>query len=137
MSVGFCPDQETRWQSLRTVNLHTHPLMLAASLLLLAGCGSGSKPSSSGGFAGIASSHGNVVVGGALQNNSVASVRLNPASVVGGAPAEITVRIAQPAPTGGVKVSLSSSEPDLVRIPSSVEIAEGETRGRFKFQAQR
>jgi hypothetical protein len=106
--------------------------MLAASLLFSAGCGSGSKPSSSGGFAGIASSQPNVVVGGALPKNSVASVSLNPASVVGGASAAITVRIAQPAPAGGVKVSLSSSEPELVKIPSSVEIAEGETSGTLQ-----
>src|ERR1700730_13871495 len=106
--------------------------MLAASLLLLAGCGSGSKPSSPGGFAAGASNQGNVVVGGTRQKNSVASVRLNPASVVGGTSAKITVRIAQPAPVGGVKVSLSSSEPDLVRIPSSVDIAEGQTSGTLQ-----
>jgi hypothetical protein len=129
--VGSCPDQEAGSQSLRTVNLNTLPFMVAASLLVLAGCGSGSRPSSPGSFAGIASSQGNVVVG-AVQKNSVTGVRLNPAIVVGGGSAEITVRIAQPAPAGGIKVSLASSEPDLVRIPSSVEIAEGETSGTIQ-----
>ena len=116
---------------MRTLKLHTLPLMLVATLLVFAGCGSGSKPSSPGGFAGIVSSHGNVVAG-AVQKNSVTSVRLNPAIVVGGASAEITVSIAQPAPAGGAKVSLSSSKSDLVSLPSTVEIAEGQTSGTLQ-----
>jgi hypothetical protein len=116
---------------LRTVHLYTLPLMLVATLLVLAGCGSGSKPASPGGFAGIASSQSNVVAG-AVQKNSVTSVRLNPAIVVGGASAEITVSIAQPAPAGGAKVSLSSSKSDLVSLPSSVDIAEGQTSGTLQ-----
>ena len=116
---------------MRTVHLYTLPLMLAASLLFLAGCGSGSKPSSPGGFAGIASSQSNVVVG-TVQKNNVTSVRLNPAIVVAGGSTEVTVNIAQPAPAGGVKVELSSSKSDLMSLPSSVEISEGQTSGTLQ-----
>lgn len=90
-------------------------LTLAAALIPLMSCGSGS--SNAGGFA--------MKVAG--QSAEFAGISLNQSGVSGGSSAEMTVTLAHPAPAGGVTVALSSSNPSVVPIPQSMAIAAGET----------
>lgn len=55
----------------------------------------------------------------------------NPGTVQGGKPSTGTVTIDQPAPAGGIKVTLTSRNPALVQVPSSVTIPAGKKTATF------
>jgi len=59
------------------------------------------------------------------------SLNLNYASVVGGTSVQGVVRIAIPAPSGGIVVNLSSSYPSVAKPPTSVTIGQGATTATF------
>ncbi|MGZ5528353.1 MAG: beta strand repeat-containing protein, partial [Limisphaerales bacterium] len=61
---------------------------------------------------------------------ALASVTLNPATVVGGSPSTGTVTLNAPAPSGGAIVTLSSSNPSAT-VPSSVTVAANATTATF------
>jgi hypothetical protein len=62
---------------------------------------------------------------------TLSSLTLNPTSVTGGNSSTGTVMLSGPAPTGGVVVTLSSSNTAVARVPSSVTIAAGTTSATF------
>jgi hypothetical protein len=62
---------------------------------------------------------------------SLVSLTLVPTTVRGGTPSTGTVVLNGPAPAGGVLVRLSSSNPILVNVPSSVTVAAGSTSASF------
>lgn len=62
---------------------------------------------------------------------SLAAVSLNPATTTGGATSTGTVTLGGAAPTGGVLVTLSSSNPSLAAVPANVSILAGATTGSF------
>ena len=96
---------------------HAWSTIASVLLILLAGCGTSSPPSTSGGFGGTTSG----------QADSIVSVTLNPSSVVGGSPASVTVTIAQPAPAAGLTLALSNSDPTVVTTPANLVIGMGQT----------
>ncbi|MCS6919600.1 MAG: S8 family serine peptidase [Fimbriimonadales bacterium] len=57
----------------------------------------------------------------------VQSVSLSPSTVTGGQASTLTVRLTTPAPNGGVQVQLSSSDPALASVPTTVSIPAGQT----------
>ena len=61
----------------------------------------------------------------------LASVTVNPSSVVGGSPSTGTVTMSGPAPAGGALVSLSSSNSPVASVPSSVTVAAGASSATF------
>jgi hypothetical protein len=68
---------------------------------------------------------------GSTASVSLASLSLNPASVVGGNSSTGTVTLSGAAPTGGAQVTLSSSNTTVARTPASVTIAAGATSAMF------
>lgn len=105
------------------------PTVLAA-LLMLSGCGSQtSRPTNANSFAMAPA----VQSQNSSSNNSpsLSALHISEASVTGGASPTITVTLAHPAPAGGVKVAISSSEPEAVQAPASVEFAEGQSSVSF------
>jgi hypothetical protein len=75
--------------------------------------------------------------GGGWQQNSLGmfpllfSLALNTDSVVGGNSVTGIVTLQQPAPAGGIEVTLVSSDTSLVRPPAKVVVAEGTTAASF------
>src|SRR6185437_9449100 len=61
----------------------------------------------------------------------ISGVTLNPSTLVGGASSTGTVTLSAPAGTGGVTVSLSSSNTGVATVPSSVVVAAGTTSATF------
>ena len=64
---------------------------------------------------------------------SLSSLSLSPASVAGGNSCTGTVTVSGPAPSGGAQVSLSSNNPGVANVPSSVTIAAGATSATFNI----
>jgi hypothetical protein len=65
-------------------------------------------------------------------NASLSSLTLNPTSVLGGVQSSTgTVTLSGPAPSGGVQVTLSSSNTAVARVPPSVTVQAGATSGTF------
>ena len=62
---------------------------------------------------------------------ALSSLSLSPSSLRGGASSTGTVRIAAPAPAGGVGISLTSSNPAKATVPSAVTVAPGMTSATF------
>lgn len=62
---------------------------------------------------------------------AVASLTLDPASVVGGKGSTATVTLAQPAPSEGARVMLSSSNVNAATVPVSVTVPAGATSRTF------
>ena len=63
---------------------------------------------------------------------TLASLSLNPTSVVGGGQSSTgTVMLSGPAPAGGAQVTLSSGNTTVARVPSSVTVAAGATTATF------
>jgi hypothetical protein len=96
--------------------------ILAAALIPLTGCGSGSSANTTGtgGFGMKASG----------QAAMLAGVYLSQSSVSGGSTTQLTIALAQPAPANGLTVALASSDPGVVPIPQSVTVAAGQTSAR-------
>ena len=70
---------------------------------------------------------------GAVTTNgvTVASLSLNPASVAGGTSSQGTVTLSGPAPSGGVTVTLSSSNTAAAQVPASVVVPAAATSATF------
>ena len=69
-----------------------------------------------------------------LQNvpvQSIASLSLSPATVLGGNSVTGTVTLSGPAPTGGVLIDLSSSNTSAATVSGSVTVSAGETSATF------
>jgi uncharacterized repeat protein (TIGR01451 family) len=62
---------------------------------------------------------------------TIQSLTLSPNPVNGGQSSTATVTLTTPAPTGGAVVNLSSGNPGVATVPSSLTIAEGQTTGTF------
>jgi len=56
---------------------------------------------------------------------------VDPTSVIGGASLKGTVGLVTPAPQGGTTVFLSSSDPSIVQVPASVQVAAGNSTNSF------
>jgi Putative Ig domain len=56
---------------------------------------------------------------------SLATVTLSPTTLQGGQTASVNVVLSAPAPTGGVEVAFSSSNPGVAAVPASVIVPEG------------
>jgi hypothetical protein len=68
-------------------------------------------------------------------NAALASVSLNPATVVAGQTSTGTVTLGAPAPAGGAVVTLASSNTGAAKVPASVTVAAGATTGSFAVTA--
>jgi hypothetical protein len=62
---------------------------------------------------------------------ALSAVGLNPTSVTGGSPSTGTITLTGPAPSGGVVVSLSSSNANVAGVPASVTVAAGTSSASF------
>jgi Subtilase family len=62
---------------------------------------------------------------------TLTSLTLTPSTVVGGSPSSGLVTLSAPAPSGGALVSLTSSNPALVTVPTNVTVAAGATSAAF------
>jgi hypothetical protein len=62
---------------------------------------------------------------------SIASLGVNPSSVVGGSSSTGTVTLSTAAPTGGAAVGLSSASPPVASVPVSVSVAAGAMSASF------
>lgn len=102
-------------------------IVLAGALFGLAGCGSRSRPMSSGNFSATAAIPGDRAIGAANSGTGVANVKLSADHLVGGTSTEITVSLTQPAPDGGVAVQLRSSDDSIVATPATVRIPSGQS----------
>jgi len=71
------------------------------------------------------------VGGGGPTQPSLSSLSLNPTSVVGGNSSTGTVTLTAPAPSGGFVVNLSSSNPSVATVPSTVTVPAGTTSATF------
>ncbi|RMH08524.1 MAG: peptidase S8 [Armatimonadetes bacterium] len=71
------------------------------------------------------------VGGGGPTQPSLHTLSLNPTSVVGGDSATGTVTLTAAAPSGGFVVNLSSSNPSVASVPSSVTVPAGATSANF------
>lgn len=107
--------------------VHGWQILVAGALLGLAGCGSGARPTNSGNFSGTVAIPSEGATAALASRPGVANVMLSPAHLVGGASAEITVNLTQPAPSDGIAVRLSSSDASLVATPATVRIPSGQT----------
>ncbi len=63
--------------------------------------------------------------------STLASVSLNPASVVGGSSTAGTVTLNGPAPANGITVTLSSANTAVATVPASVTVPSGSTTATF------
>jgi len=102
--------------------------VIAPVLLVLTGCGSSSSPQGSGNYSGMIVSQEQAAVLGLAAPAGVANVTLTPDRLTGGASAQITIQLGQPAPSGGVLIQLKSSDPSVVTLPATIKIAAGQTR---------
>ena len=100
--------------------------VVTGALLLLAGCGSVPKPVSSGNFSASATVPNRAVSGTPSSHVAMAKVALSQAQIVGGTSTGITVNLTQPAPEDGMDVQLSSSDPNVVALPSVLRILPGQ-----------
>jgi hypothetical protein len=62
---------------------------------------------------------------------TLASLTVNPNSVAGGTQSTGTVTLPDPAPAGGLVVTLASEVPSVASVPSSITVPPGETSGSF------
>jgi len=98
---------------------------LLVGSLLLAGCGGGPEAHSVNGF-GMVSNRQAGVVGASAPSATPARLITSRPSVIGGGSVRVVVELSGPAPAGGARLLLFSSNP-AVHIPLSVEIPSGET----------
>ena len=66
-----------------------------------------------------------------INPTGLASVTLNPATVVGGNPSTGTVTLNGPAPVDGATVTLTSDNPTVAQVPASVAVPAGGTSATF------
>jgi hypothetical protein len=96
-------------------------LLLAASVVTFAGCGTPSQQAPSGAFAGKAI-RDNSNAGSAI---AVGSVTLAPSQLTAGKTAQVTVHLTAAAPNGGVTVQLGTSDESVVTTPVDVIVPAG------------
>ncbi len=99
---------------------------MAGILLLLECNGFAQEKTPNGGFA----SRATTLATSPLQPEttaSISSMKLSPATVVGGNSSKLKVTLTQAAPAGGVLIKLSSADPAVVTSPVSLTIAKGHT----------
>ena len=68
---------------------------------------------------------------------TLSSLTLNPTSVSGGSTSKGTVTLSGAAPSGGVVVTLSSSNTSVATVPASVTVAAGQTSATFTVNTSR
>jgi hypothetical protein len=68
---------------------------------------------------------------------TLASLTLQPTSVKGGSPSTGTIRLSAKAPSGGVIVTLSSSQPSIAAVPISITVPAGTTSATFTVSTRR
>jgi hypothetical protein len=68
---------------------------------------------------------------------TLASLTLQPTSVKGGNQSTGTVTLSAPAPTGGLTVTLSSSDSGIAQVPSSITVPAGATSAQFTVSTSR
>jgi hypothetical protein len=85
----------------------------------------------SAGTAGAFSSSRSITVQTASGSPSLASVAVSPTSVVGGTGATATVTLSAAAASGGLVVTLSSSNATVASVPASVTVVAGATTAQF------
>jgi len=124
-----------------TVNLSTGApslVTIPSTVVIPAGSSTGTftvttKPTASnltvGIYAADATSAANTSL--TLNGNALASVSVNPGSVVAGGGATGTVTLSSPAGTGGWTVNLSAGVPSEVTVPASVTVLAGATTATF------
>ena len=91
-------------------------LVLAGAWIPLSSCGSSSPSSGSGGYGMTTSGQ-----------PGVTGIALNAPSVIGGSSTQITLTLAEPAPSSGLTVALSNSDPTVVNAPPSLRVGAGQT----------
>ena len=62
---------------------------------------------------------------------ALSALTISPSSVVGGATAQGTVTLTSAAPSGGAVIALTSSNPSVASVPSSINIAAGSLSATF------
>lgn len=65
---------------------------------------------------------------------ALADLTLNPATIESGTPGSGTVTLSEPAPEGGVEISLISSDETLAAIPPTVVVPAGSDKETFEIQ---
>lgn len=83
----------------------------------------------------ISASFGGVTQSATLdvQPASLMALGLNPATLIGGSGSEATVSLDGPAPTGGMIVALTSSDPAIASVPSSVTVPANSSSAIFNI----
>ena len=66
---------------------------------------------------------------------TITSMTLAPTSLTGGLSSTGSITISGPAPVGGAVIALTSANPDVISVPTSVSIAAGATTAAFKVNA--
>jgi len=61
---------------------------------------------------------------------------LNPTKAGHGEPVQGTVGLSEPAPPGGARIALTSSNPTVVPVPTAFEISAGQTIGTFSIKTK-
>lgn len=87
--------------------------------------------SSSTGVAIIGTYNGTQMATLTVNPLAVTAVSLNPSTVTGGGSATGTITLGGAAPTGGIIVALSSSNPSVAAVPANVTIPAGSASGTF------
>ncbi|HEV3308086.1 MAG TPA: hypothetical protein VGZ91_16720 [Candidatus Sulfotelmatobacter sp.] len=102
------------------------------TLVLAAACGLHAQSPSTGssGFGARASTHSESV-DGSESSLALTALELSEPSVIGGESTTITLTLADPAPAGGAKIMVSSSDAGIVQTPASVEFEDGQTSLTF------
>ena len=67
----------------------------------------------------------------------LSSLSLSPSPVVGGTPSTGTVTLSGPAPSGGATLALTSSNPAVASVPTSVTVAGGAKTATFTVTTKR
>jgi hypothetical protein len=67
---------------------------------------------------------------------NLASMALDPTTVVGGSPSTGTVTLSGPAPEGGMLVRLSSSNPIIAHVPASITVPAGMASATFTVRTR-
>ncbi|HEY0079671.1 MAG TPA: hypothetical protein VGB73_13740 [Pyrinomonadaceae bacterium] len=69
--------------------------------------------------------------------HSIASLTVSPATLSGGARSSVQLALRRPAPAGGLRLDISSSNPTLARPPKNLLIPAGQTKAAFNVETER
>ncbi|SRR5579871_11894 len=107
-----------------------------AGLLALAGCGAQSGSSNTAPASHAFAMKSTSATAATSSAPALSSLRVSTPSVSAGSQFAVTVTLAQPAPEGGVNIPLTASEPDIVDLPTSLEVATGQTSATATVSAK-